>query len=342
MPERGRLVFLPRKSIQIMRYFCFLVIAAGIAAAQVAPPSDPGMYVQNGSGYTKVIGQIAQFTRTGSKLASTATFGIKSAKANVQLQGAHAQAVVFSQPTFYFIPPKQAAEAGVNAGDLILIRLEEKPQRRQFEIAAAGLFRASAGISLTHQIQLLRSEPKPGVYVIMPATELHQGEYALYLSRGEGMAAYVYDFGVQDLHSGQDSLQTNRQQRTAETTTGNSIHPEDHESLVATPRAESLPSNPKAISSRGSLGVLGSDWRESGVAGVEILSVLDGSSAELAGLHKEDVITDINGMRIGSSQQLTNILSQMGPGTRVSIGYMFKSSIGWMPKSVVIVLSREQ
>jgi hypothetical protein len=35
---------------------------------------------------------------------------------------------------FYFVPPKQEAAAGVNAGDLILIRLEEKSQRRQFEI----------------------------------------------------------------------------------------------------------------------------------------------------------------------------------------------------------------
>jgi hypothetical protein len=112
------------------------------------------MYVQAGSEFIKIIGQIAQFKRTGSRLVSSATVGIKSAKANIQLQGPHAQTVVSPQPTFYFIPPKQAAEAGVNAGDLILIRLEEKPQRRQFEIAVAGLFRASAGISLTHQIQL--------------------------------------------------------------------------------------------------------------------------------------------------------------------------------------------
>ena len=144
-------------------------------------PSEPGMYVQAGSDFKKVIGQIAQFTRTGSRLVSTATVGIKSAKANIQLAGPHAQTVVSPQPVFYFIPPKQEAAAGVNAGDFILIRLEEKPHRRQFEIAAAGLFRASAGISLTHQLQILRSEPKPGVYMITPAMELRKGEYALTL-----------------------------------------------------------------------------------------------------------------------------------------------------------------
>lgn len=86
----------------------------------------------------------------------------------------------------------------MNAGDLILVRLEEKSERRQFEIAAHGLWRGSSGISLTHQIQILRSEVKSGVYKIVPATPITKGEYALYLSRGEGMAPYVYDFGVQE------------------------------------------------------------------------------------------------------------------------------------------------
>jgi hypothetical protein len=97
---------------------------------------------------------------------------------------------------FYFIPPRQEADAGVNAGDLVLVRLEEKAERRQFEIGAQGLARASSGISITHQIQLFRSEAKPGIYTITPALELGKGEYALYLARGEGMQAYVYDFSV--------------------------------------------------------------------------------------------------------------------------------------------------
>jgi hypothetical protein len=76
--------------------------------------------------------------------------------------------------------------------------LEEKPERRQFEIAAHGAWRSSSGISLTHQVQLLRSEVTSGIYKIVPAIALSRGEYALYLSRGEGMAAYVYDFSAQD------------------------------------------------------------------------------------------------------------------------------------------------
>jgi hypothetical protein len=159
-------------------------------------PSDAGMYVQTAAGFDKVLGQIVSFRRSGSLLVSKITLGIKTSKENVQLLGAHAQTAIEGKPVFYFIPPKQEFEAGVNAGDLVLIRLEEKPERRQFEIGAQGAWRASSGISITHQIQLFRSEVKSGVYMITPAGELGKGEYALYLARGEGMTPYVYDFTV--------------------------------------------------------------------------------------------------------------------------------------------------
>jgi hypothetical protein len=155
------------------------------------------MYLSTTSGYTKILGQIIDFRRSGSLLASDATLHLKSAKENVQLLGPHAQTITSSTPEFYFIPAKQEADAGVNAGDFILVHLEEKKERRQVEIGAQGVGRESKGIALTHQIQVFRSEVKPGVYKIAPAVTLSHGEYGLYLSRGEGMAPYIYDFSVQ-------------------------------------------------------------------------------------------------------------------------------------------------
>jgi hypothetical protein len=159
-------------------------------------PSEAGMYVQTAGGFNKILGQIVAFRRSGSLLVSKVTVGIKTSKENVQLLGPHAQTIVDAKPIFYFIPPKQEADAGVNAGDLVLVRLEEKTERRQFEVGAQGAWRASSGISITHQVQLFRSEVKAGVYTITPAVALGKGEYALYLARGEGMQAYVYDFSV--------------------------------------------------------------------------------------------------------------------------------------------------
>jgi hypothetical protein len=158
---------------------CFgIVILAGVALAQspqlaapeTASPSEPGMYVCKSGGFTKIIGQIVTFERSGSLLAFAATGGFKAAHKNVQLLGAHAQTVVESKPVFYFIPAKQEADAGVDAGDIVLVHLEEK---------------------------LVRSQDKPGTYKITPAAALDKGEYALYLTRGEGMQPYIYDFSVQ-------------------------------------------------------------------------------------------------------------------------------------------------
>jgi hypothetical protein len=186
---------------QFVLRFGIVLVLVGLSFGQTAQttlPTEPGMYFEAAGGLTKIIGQIAEFKRSGSALVSHATVGIKSQKENIQLLGPHAETVVSSRPVFFFVPAKQEADAGVNAGDLILIRLEEKPERRQFEIAAHGAWRSSSGISLTHQVQLLRSEVKSSIYKIVPATVLSRGEYALYLSRGEGMAAYVYDFSAQD------------------------------------------------------------------------------------------------------------------------------------------------
>jgi hypothetical protein len=336
----------------------FVSAIAQVASTTIALPTESGMYIQSGGSFSKIFGQIAEFRRTGSRLVSGATAGIKSAKVNIQLPGPHAQAIVSPQPVFYFIPPKQEAAAGVNAGDFILIRLEEKSQRRQFEIGAAGLFRASSGISLTHQIQILRSEPSPGVYMITTTVELSKGEYALYLARGEGLAAYVYDFGVPGAHSRQ-ALQTSRAQQAADVSapTPQSITDlggsSDHAGASTlrnsrqTPKSVDLSqlstSIPTATAPLGGvLGITGANWEQGGAKGVEIIEVSYSSSGEIAGLHKGYVITDVNGRRVASVQDLSSILAQLEAGSKINIGYLFKSNLGWMPKETMAVLSKAE
>ena len=87
-------------------------------AANGSIPSEPGMYLQTTGGFNKILGQIVSFTRSGSRLASKLTVGIKTRKENVQLLGPHDQPIVDGKPVFYFIPTRQEADAGVNAGDL--------------------------------------------------------------------------------------------------------------------------------------------------------------------------------------------------------------------------------
>ena len=179
---------------------CFgLTALLGLALAQSPQPSIPteaGLYLEGANGFTRIPGQAAS-KRSGSLLVFGATAGIKKRAENVQLPGQHAQTAVNGKPVFYFIPSRQEGEAGVNATDLILIQLEQKKQGRQFEVGAQRLWRRSSGISRSQQIEILRSEDKPGTYKVTPAAPLNQGEYALYLPRGHGAGPDVYDFSVQ-------------------------------------------------------------------------------------------------------------------------------------------------
>jgi hypothetical protein len=48
----------------------------------------------------KIIGQIAEFKRSGSLLVNDVTLGIKSKKENIQLLGPHAQMIVSRSQSF--------------------------------------------------------------------------------------------------------------------------------------------------------------------------------------------------------------------------------------------------
>jgi hypothetical protein len=150
-------------------------------------PSDPGMYLATANGITTLLGY---------RYLSENTLGTKAKREKIIFMGAHAKTVVDSKPVFYFIPGKKVAEAGVSTDDMVLIRFEEKSKRRQFEAGAQGEWRESSGIAPTYQVQLVRSEERPGVFKVTPAVALGKGEYALYLRRDEVMQPHLYDFSV--------------------------------------------------------------------------------------------------------------------------------------------------
>jgi hypothetical protein len=298
-----------------------MILLAGASLGQTAQtplPTDPGMYLDAAGGLNKIIGQIAEFKRSGSALVSHATIGIKSQKQNIQLLGPHAQTIVSSHPVFYFIPAKQEAEAGVNAGDLILVRLEEKSERRQFEIAAHGAWRSSSGISLTHQVQLLRSEMKPDVYKIEPAISLTKGEYALYLSRGEGMAAYVYDFGVQEAYSIAVRRDVSGPSRNV-----SEIH-------ATTDAVNAMPNDRTTIAEafvQSSIGVFSDGNPNVRHDGVTLTALTAGGPADQAGIKAGDVILSINDHYLFTVTALKEEISHHQPGTKITVRYRRYSTI---------------
>jgi hypothetical protein len=300
----------------VLRLGILALAASNVGQAQISLPTEPGMYVEATGSLTKIIGQIAEFKRSGSAFASHATVGIKSQKENIQLLGPHAQTIVSTHPVFYFIPAKQEADAGVNAGDLILVRLEEKSERRQFEIAARGAWRSSSGISLTHQVQLFRSEVRADVYKIAPVDALTRGEYALYLSRGEGMAPYVYDFGVQETVP--VAVREEPQSRGPNTS---EVHPANESSTQHL--SDSTPPSFKD----GTIGAFSDGNPEVRHDGVALTAITGGGPADQAGIRAGDVILAIDDHYLFTIGELKNEIGHYEPGTKISIRYRRYSTI---------------
>src|ERR1700684_4485836 len=113
------------KNVTFTLLLAFVCVLAGNGqTTALPPPTEHGMFVENSGQLRKLIGQIAGFKRSGSHAVNDLTLGLKAKKVNIQLLGSTAQAVVPAQPVFYFVPAKQEQAVGMNAGDLILIRLE--------------------------------------------------------------------------------------------------------------------------------------------------------------------------------------------------------------------------
>jgi S1-C subfamily serine protease len=76
------------------------------------------------------------------------------------------------------------------------------------------------------------------------------------------------------------------------------------------------------------------------MGGVEILGVDPQSAAEISGLRKGNVITEVNGRKVSSTQDLAAVLAQNAPGSKIAVVYLFKSNLGWMPEETIVVLTK--
>jgi hypothetical protein len=184
--------------------------------------------------------------------------------------------------------------------------------------------------------------------------ELNRGEYALYLARGEGMAAYVYDFGVQSASSAhslqiarapvaepsQSGLHRSDESGAGETAGASGQQVKNANFSVADSENGAVAGSTPESARGGSLGVIVADWSQGDATGAEVIDVGDESSGYLAGLRRGYVITDVNGVHVKSAKQLDIIVSGLEPGTRISIGYIFKSNLGWMPVQTAAILGR--
>ena len=72
--------------------------------------------------------------------------------------------------------------------------------------------------------------------------------------------------------------------------------------------------------------------------GVYVASVGEGTPAEVAGLHKGDIITNINGKDIKNSEQLQSFLSYTRAGTKVELKVSVLENGSYTEKTLEVTL----
>jgi hypothetical protein len=171
-----------------------LILTILLAVDSVTVPPDPGVYYLNPSGLRRIEGRAVTVEQSHSYVPLKGTLPGQGNKSKGEILSERAENTVSPTPVFYYRVPPGSEAAG--AADLVLVKLKTTHGHREFDLSSEGEWKATAGIPLRSQLELLREQVEGGVYRLVPAKDLKPGEYALYLFRGRELPGLIYDFEV--------------------------------------------------------------------------------------------------------------------------------------------------
>ena len=111
-----------------------VVAAAPITNDPNLPPPEVGVYWKNANAFVLIEGQAISQAKVGGKAGSMFTYGMRNEHWDAYLNGPQSKNVINDrQPVFYIYVPD-----GASASDFVLITLEKKGDRREFQIGSFG------------------------------------------------------------------------------------------------------------------------------------------------------------------------------------------------------------
>lgn len=176
-----------------------LAPASGAVPPMVA--AEAGLYYVGEQGLVRIEAKTPYQTRTGSRLVSRLTLGIKPARINAMLQGLRSDLQVVSAPKFY-MHLGQVLGQSESIGEYYLVKftVKESGGRREIEIGSANFAKFQAGFPEKDLFQMDTKRIDKDIYLMTPKSALGGGEYGiLQLPQGSSPAPLprkIYDFGV--------------------------------------------------------------------------------------------------------------------------------------------------
>jgi len=174
--------------------FVLFILAILLTVDSVNVSPDPGLYSLSPQGLTRIEGRAVTVEQSHNHVPLQRTLPRQGNRSKAEILSERAENRVGSTPVFYYRVPPGGEAAG--AADLVLVKLKTSHGHREFDLSSEGEWKASSGIPLRSQLELLRKQVEIGVYRLVPAKDLKPGEYALYLFRGRELPGLIYDFEV--------------------------------------------------------------------------------------------------------------------------------------------------
>ena len=186
--------------------------AAGGGAAPAPdpnfPPPEVGVYWRDGASFVLIEGQALARAKVGGRAGSFFTYGMRSEHWDAYLDGPTSKNHVKDrQPKFYLYVPD-----GISAADYVLIQLEKKGDRREFQVGSfGGVTAGKSGVKRDKEVPFKAEHVAMRTYKISLESDLKPGEYAFFqgtgqqtmMSSGRGSSpsggsasGRIYDFSV--------------------------------------------------------------------------------------------------------------------------------------------------
>ena len=173
------------------------------------PPQEVGVYWKNGYTFVRVEGEILSQAKVGGRAGSTFTYGLRAQHWDAYVNGPTSKNRIKEvRPLFYFFVPD-----GASASDFILIKLEKKGNRREFQVGSfGGLTGGKSGVKRDKEIPFKSEHVALRTYRIEVEQDLKAGEYAFFMGTGQqsmmssnrggssggSASGRIYDFTIPD------------------------------------------------------------------------------------------------------------------------------------------------
>ncbi|HST11610.1 MAG TPA: hypothetical protein VLL05_14640 [Terriglobales bacterium] len=146
------------------------------------PPQEVGVYWKNGFTFVRVEGEIMSQAKVGGRAGSAFTYGLRAEHWDAYVnEPTSKNRIKEARPTFYFYVPDGAA-----ASDYILIKLEKKGNRREFQVGSfGGVTGGKSGVKRDKEIPFKSEHVAIRTYRITVDQDMKGGEYAFFMGTGQ-------------------------------------------------------------------------------------------------------------------------------------------------------------